>query len=252
MTDTILYNCTGHVGRLVLNNPKRHNALGREQLEAIKERLTRIEADPHLRVLIVTGVGEKTFCAGASLHELSDGQIGDDAFQQMTTQLASLAIPTICAMNGDVFGGGAELAVSCDFRIGVEGCRMRVPAAAIGLCYPLSGINRFIECLGVNLTKRILVASEEFTAPTLLEIGFLDHLVSPQNLDDTANNFARHIAGLAPLAVKSMKRILRQAAACTIDQNVASELSVLCLESRDLQEGFAAKREKRSPHFEGR
>jgi len=252
MTDTILYNCTGHVGRLVLNNPQRHNALGQEQLEAIKAQLTQIAADQHLRVLIVTGVGEKTFCAGASLQELSDGQIGDEAFQQVTGQLADLAIPTICAMNGDVFGGGVELAVSCDFRIGIEGCRMRVPAAAIGLCYPLSGINRFVECLGVNLTKRILVASEEFSALALLEMGFLDHLVLARNLDGFANNFAQHIAGLAPLAVQSMKSILRQAATGTIDQEAARGLSILCLESRDLREGFAAKREKRSPFFEGR
>jgi enoyl-CoA hydratase/carnithine racemase len=159
MTDTISYSCTGRIGQLVLNNPTRHNALGREQLDAIKAYLTQVEVDSHVRVLIVTGRGNKTFCAGASLSELSDGQIADDAFQQMTAQLANMAIPTICAMNGDVFGGGVELAVSCDFRIGIEGCRMRVPAAAIGLCYPLSGINRFVECLGVNLTKRILVAS---------------------------------------------------------------------------------------------
>ncbi len=252
MTDTILYNRTGHVGRLVLNNPLRHNALGHEQLEAIKARLTQIAADPDLRVLVVTGVGEKTFCAGASLQELSDGQIGDDAFQQMTSQLAALALPTICAMNGDVFGGGVELAISCDFRIGIEGCRMQVPAAAIGLCYPLSGINRFVECLGVSLTKRILVASEEFTATTLLGLGLLDHVVLPQNLHSFANNFAQHIAGLAPLAVQSMKTILRQAATGTIDPEVAGDLATLCLQSEDLREGFAAKREKRSPVFQGR
>ena len=186
------------------------------------------------------------------MQELSDGQIGDEAFQQMTGQLANLAIPTICAMNGDVFGGGVELAVSCDFRIGIEGCRMRVPAAAIGLCYPLSGINRFVECLGVSITKRILVASEEFTAPSLLEMGFLDHLVMPQNLDSFVNKFAQHIAGLAPLAVQSMKSILRQLTTGTIDEEVANGLSTLCLESRDLLEGFAAKREKRNPLFEGR
>jgi len=222
------------------------------QLEAIKERLTQVEEDAQVRVLIITGTGEKTFCAGASLQELSEGQIGDDAFQKMTTRLADLAIPTICAMNGNVFGGGVELAVSCDFRIGVEGSCMRVPAAAIGLCYPLAGINRFIECLGVSLTKRILVASEEFTADNLLEIGFMDHLVLPQNLDGFATDFAEHIAGLAPLAVQSMKRILRQAAVGAIDPEVARELSTRCLTSQDLQEGFAAKREKRSPRFEGR
>lgn len=129
---------------------------------------------------------------------------------------------------------------------------MRVPAAAIGLCYPLAGIKRFVECLGVSLSKRILVASEEFTATSLLEIGFLDHLVLPQTLDGFVNNFAQHIAGLAPLAVQSMKSILRQAAAGTIDYEVAKALATVCLESQDLQEGFAAKREKRSPLFKGR
>lgn len=251
MTDTILYSCVGHVGRLVLNNPQRHNSLGHVQLEAIKECLTRVATSAQERVLIVTGAGEKTFCAGASLQELSEGQIGEDAFQKMTAQLADLSIPTICAMNGDVFGGGVELAVSCDFRIGIEGSRMRVPAAAIGLCYPLAGINRFVECLGVSLTKRILVASEEFPANTLLGVGFLDHLVLPQNLDAFATDFAQHIAGLAPLAVQSMKSILRQSAMGDIDPDVARELSTRCLASQDLQEGLAAKREKRSPRFEG-
>jgi len=251
MTDTILYSCIGHVGRLVLNNPQRHNSLGHVELHAIREHLTQVATSTQVRVLIVTGTGEKTFCAGASLQELSQAKIGDDDFQKMTAQLADLAIPTICAMNGDVFGGGVELAVSCDFRIGIEGSRMHVPAAAIGLCYPPAGINRFVECLGVNLTKRILVASEEFPAKTLLGVGFLDHLVLPQNLDAFATDFARHISGLAPLAVQSMKSILRQAAAKGIDPEVARELSTRCLASQDLQEGFAAKREKRSPRFEG-
>jgi enoyl-CoA hydratase/carnithine racemase len=202
--------------------------------------------------LIVTGVGDKTFCAGASLQELSGGAMKEDAFQKMTAQLAELRIPTICAMNGDVFGGGVELAVSCDFRIGVEGSRMRVPAAAIGLCYPLAGIQRFVECLGVNLSKRILVASEEFSAAEMSKIGILDHLVAPPDLAAFTNNFAQHIADLAPMAVQSMKAILRQAGAGGVDVNVARELADLCLESFDLQEGFAAKREKRSPRFEGR
>jgi enoyl-CoA hydratase/carnithine racemase len=252
MTETILYSRTDHIARLVLNNPQRHNSLGLEQLEGIQEALSEVAADPQVRVLIVTGAGNKTFCAGASLQELSGGQIGDDAFQKMTAQLAELSIPTICAINGDVFGGGAELAVSCDFRIGLEGSRMRVPAAAIGLCYPLSGISRFVACLGVHTTKRILVAAEEFPATALLQIGFLDHLVAPHKLDDFVNDYAQHIAGLAPLSVRAMKRILREAAAVSVDQELASSLVAECLESRDLQEGFAAKREKRGARFEGR
>ncbi len=251
MTDTILYSRTGHIGRLVLNNPQRHNSLGREQLDGIRDCLVEVAADDAVRVLIVSGTGTKTFCAGASLQELSAGQISDDAFQQMTCQLNELLIPTVCAMNGDVFGGGAELAMACDFRIGVEGSRMRVPAAAIGLCYPLVGINHFIRCLGVRLTKRILVASEEFKANALLEIGFFDHLVSPGNLELFATDFAEHIAGLAPLAVQSMKRIIGLAAEGVVDPEIALELSRMCLSSQDLQEGFAAKREKRRPLFAG-
>jgi enoyl-CoA hydratase len=252
MTDTILYSRTDHIGCLTLNNPERHNSLGREQLQGIHAVLDQVAADPDVRVLIVTGAGDKTFCAGAALQELSGGEIGDDAFQKMTAQLADLAIPTICAMNGNVFGGGVELAVSCDFRVGIEGSRMRVPAASIGLCYPLGGINRFIECLGVNLTKRILVASEEFHADALLAIGFLDHLVPAQELEPFTRGYAEHIAELAPLSVQSMKQILRQAAAGAVDQQLAAELVTKCLQSDDLSEGFAAKREKRAPSFEGR
>jgi enoyl-CoA hydratase/carnithine racemase len=252
MTDTILYSRTGHIGRLVLNNPNAHNSLGIQELEAIQQHLSDIKKDEQLRVLIVTGAGSKTFCAGASLKQLDSGQIDGDHFQATTDALAALAIPTVCALNGNVFGGGVELALSCDFRIGIEGTRMRVPAAAIGLCYPLSGINRFVERLGVNMAKRILVASEEFSADDMLEIGFLDHLVLAAQLEDQTNEMVHHIASLAPLAVKAMKAILQQAAAGAIDVEAASELSRVCRESEDLVEGFAAQREKRTPRFSGR
>jgi enoyl-CoA hydratase/carnithine racemase len=251
MTETILYQRTGHVGRLVLNNPERHNSLGQEELSALQARLTEVAADQQVRVLIVTGAGEKTFCAGASLQQLGAGQLSGDYFQATTIQLAELTIPTICALNGNVFGGGVELALSCDFRIGIEGSRMRVPAAAIGLCYPLSGIKLFVARLGVTLAKRILVASEQFDAEAMLAIGFLDHLVLPGNLDDKANSLAQHIADLAPLAVRSMKSILQQAATTDIDLEHAEGLVRLCAESADLQEGFAAQREKRKPRFKG-
>ncbi len=251
MTDTIHYNRTGHIARLVLNNPQKHNSLGETELLAIQGHLSEAASDSQVRVMIVTGAGDKTFCAGASLHQLGSGQISGDCFQKTTDQLAALEIPTICALNGNVFGGGVELALSCDFRIGIEGSRMRVPAAGIGLCYPVSGINRFVERMGVNIAKRILVASETFRADDMLDIGFLDHLVMPAQLEQKTEEMAEHIAGLAPLAVKAMKQILAQAAAGSIDSAKAEQLSQRCRESSDLQEGFAAQREKRLPRFKG-
>jgi len=252
MTDTILYERTGHIGQLLLNRPDKHNSLGQRELEALQSHFQAIDEDPEVRVLVVTGAGDKTFCAGASLQELGAGKISGDCFQATTDMLAAMAVPTVASLNGNVFGGGVELALSCDFRIGVEGSRMRVPAAAIGLCYPLSGINRFVERLGVNLAKRILVASESFDAEAMLEIGFLDHLVLPSQREDFTHDFAQHIADLAPLAVRSMKAILRQAAAGKIDMEEGRRLSDRCRSSDDLQEGFVAQREKRKPRFSGR
>ncbi len=251
MTDTILYERTGHIGTLVLNNPEKHNSLGQAELEAIQAVLSEVAGDDQVRVLVVTGAGGKTFCAGASLQELNAGKISGDTFQNTTDQLAALEIPTICAINGNVFGGGSELALSCDFRFGIEGTRLRVPAAAIGLCYPLSGINRFVERLGVSAAKRLLVASETFSADALLEIGFLDHLVMPAQLDNEVQEYAEHIAALAPLSVRAMKQIIQQAAGAGIDYEAAQRLSDACSDSEDLQEGFAAQREKRPPRFKG-
>ena len=129
---------------------------------------------------------------------------------------------------------------------------MRVPAAALGICYPLSGINLFVERLGANVARRILVASEEFDADAMLAIGFLDHLVLRPQLESYVMAFAQRIAGLAPLSVRSMKKLLQQAASGGIDPDEARALADLCLGSDDLQEGLAAQREKRQPRFSGK
>jgi len=251
MSDTVIYQTDGHLARLIINRPERHNALGEQELRQLQQYLDIIETDTDIRVLVVTGSGGKTFCAGASLEQMVSGEISGDFFQATTDKLRALRVPTICAINGNVFGGGVELALSCDFRVGEEGIRMRVPAAAIGLCYPLQGINRFVEKLGMTTAKRILLAAEEISADDMLELGVLDHLVMPAQMDEVVNNMATAIAELAPLAVQSMKTVLRNIAAGTLDESKVQELSQLCLDSEDLQEGFAAQREKRQPMFKG-
>jgi len=251
MNDSISYERKGHIARLVLDNPARHNALGKAELEGIRQALTEAAGDDQVRVLVLTGSGEKTFCAGASLAELRSGELSEDFFQETAEQLHTLAVPTICALNGSVYGAGVELALSCDFRLGVEGSSMRVPAAAIGICYPLSGISRIVEHLGVNLAKRVLVASEKFDAQSLLAIGFLDHLLLPSQLEEEVGRLADHLAESAPLAVRSMKEILLMAASGKADPARASELAALCANSEDLREGLLAQSEKRQPRFTG-
>lgn len=251
MSDTIVYSRSGPIGRLRLNKPEVHNSLGRSDMLAMKVCLNEIAEDSSVRVLVVTGTGDKTFCAGAALNELSAGEISGDSFQVVSRMLAGLDIPTICAINGNVFGAGVELALSCDFRIGVTGSRMRVPAAALGLCYPVEGIQRFVERLGPNVTKRLLIAADQLDADELLSIGFLDHLVPASLLAGKSESLAGQIAELAPLAVRAMKKIVASASGLSISAE-AEELSQQCLVSEDLQEGFAAQKEKRKPVFVGR
>ncbi|KGE04768.1 enoyl-CoA hydratase/isomerase family protein [Pseudohaliea rubra] len=252
MSETVMFSIEAQVARLTLNNPEKHNALGRRELDAIHAALEAVTESATVRALVLTGTGDKTFCAGASLEQLNTGEIRGDDYQDMTDALAALAIPTVCAINGNVFGGGVELALSCDFRIGIEGTRLRVPAASLGLCYPVRGIQRFVQRLGSGVARRILVASETMDADEMLRIGFLDHLVMPAQLEQTVQSYAEQLAGLAPLAVRAMKQIIAGAAAGKLDLDEAEALAARCAASDDLAEGFAAQRAKRPPEFRGR
>jgi enoyl-CoA hydratase/carnithine racemase len=251
MTETVLYERRGHIARVVLNNPERHNAVGQDVLDGLGSALTSVAADSQVRVLVLTGAGEKTFCAGAALGQVGAGDLPGDSFQAVTDQLQQLAIPTVCSLNGSVYGFGVELALSCDFRIGVQGSRMRVPAAAIGICYTPGGIQRVVQHLGLNVARRLLVAAEQFDAEDMLHVDFLDHLVLPAQLQTFTDAFAADIAELAPLSVRAMKELVQQAAANGIDPARAAELARLCADSDDIREGLAAQGEKRKPRFSG-
>ncbi len=249
--DAILFSRDGHVARITLNDPARHNALGHAAIGRLRECLAAVAADPALRVLLLTGSGERTFCAGAALNEFRSGDMSGELFTTLTDQLAALPIPSVCALNGSAFGGGAEIALCCDYRIGVDDMRLLVPAARIGLCYPVNGLRRYVDKLGLSAAKRILVASEELRADTLLATGFLHRAVPRDRLAAESESLVRHLAGLAPLAVRAMKQLLGAIAHGELDPAAAARLVAQCSASRDLQEGLAAQREKRAPHFTG-
>ena len=252
MTSTIDYALNDSVGTLTIRRESKHNALGAAELDGIEGVIDTVVADPEIRALVVTGEGGKTFCAGAALEDLDCGRITPARFQAVMERLATVPVPTIARINGSVFGGGTELALSCDFRIGVRGSRLRVPAAALGLCYPPAGIRTFVERLGASVARRMLVASETLLADELFRIGFLDYLVDAPALDERVDELTMHLAGLAPLAVAAMKELVRDAERGAMDEERASELAQRCAESDDLSEGLAAQKEKRSPRFAGR
>ncbi|MEM9397737.1 MAG: enoyl-CoA hydratase/isomerase family protein [Pseudomonadota bacterium] len=249
MSDTIQYELRDTIATLRLNREDRHNAIGAQELKQMDATLELIERDANVRVLIVTGAGSKTFCAGASLDDLNAGEITPEGFQRVMQRVAELPIPTLARVNGNIFGGGTELALSCDFRIGVAGTRVRVPAASLGLCYPPHGIASFVKRLGGNLPRRMLLGAETLSAEELYRLSFYDYLVDEETLDERTDELAIHLEGLAPMAVRAMKELIRQSEAGTVVDAQAKALFIGCEESADLQEGFAALREKRAPEF---
>ncbi len=240
------------IATITLNIPERHNALDNDNLDQFLSYLNDIDSNPAIRVLIITGAGDKTFCAGAALNQLGSGNFDGDKFTQVPDKISSLKIPTICAFNGSAYGGGTEIGVACDFRIGITNMRLFVPPARIGLCYPVNGIERYVNTLGLPTAKRLLVASEDFRGPELLEIGYLTHLVEKSELADTAQKLAKRMAGYAPLAVQAMKQICNQVGDGSYVRDEAQKLAQACNSSEDLKEGFLASAEKRPPLFVGK
>ncbi len=238
--------------RITLNRPERHNALGADDLVRMVEIFDEIEADPAIRVLLLTGAGDRTFCSGASLDQMSSGQMSGAIFDTMTNRLAALRVPTVCALNGDVYGGGAELALCCDFRIGVEAMRLSVPAARLGVCYPIGGLTRYVRRLGPSIANRMLLAAEDMDGVELLRIGFLTELVAREAFEDAVTDRIARLRDLAPLAVQGMKQIMRGIEEGSMDPLEASAIIDRCTTSDDLREGIAAWREGREPEFRGR
>ena len=250
MSDTISFRQQRGIATLSFDNPERRNALGSVELEAIERALGAL--DDATRVLLITSSDDRVFCAGADLNQILDGSLDGDRFQSVTNQIAGLSVPTIAVLTGNVFGGGAELALSCDFRLGREGIVMRIPAAAIGLCYPVVGIERLTSRLGLSLARRLLVAAETFSADDMLTLGLVDRILPAAQLRAEAASYAESLLGLAPMAVTSMLTIIRQLEEGALDRKTAAALANACSESQDVQEGILAQREKRAANFKNR
>ena len=249
MVDSIRFTIEGPVAELTLCAPERRNAIGSREIAAVKAALASVTESCRLFVIRSEG---PVFCAGANLKEITDGTMNGDDFQSMTNAITDLPIPTLAIVEGNVFGGGAELLFSCDFRMVVEGKKLMIPAAAVGLCYPIEGIERMTQRLGSTLVRRLLLTTEPVSFETLSRHGAVDWLVPSDSVGTQSAAIIEKLSRLAPMSIAAMLRIIKMVETNTFDKTLAQSLADECSHSEDLQEGLRAQREKRAPKFQRR
>ncbi len=240
------------VATIQLNRPSLHNRIEPEDLAELNRLLSAVQADPALRVLVLTATG-KSFSSGFNIGKLNggDGEGGDDSFEQTADRMERFPLPTICMLNGGVYGGSTDLALACDFRVGVEGMTLFMPAARLGLHYYAGGMRRYVSRLGVGAAKRLFLTGVRADTAELLRIGYLDEAVPPERLRPRVAELAAVLAANAPLAVQGMKQALNDIARGEANLALIAANQARSRRSADLVEGRAAWLEKRPPRFTG-
>jgi enoyl-CoA hydratase/carnithine racemase len=254
MPSTPVLDIQGARATIRLNRPKHLNRLQPEDLDALITLFDRIESDPAIRVLVLTGTG-RAFSAGYDLGSIAERaasaqeQTAGSAFETVVNRLEDLSVPTICRINGGVYGGSTDLALACDFRIGVDSGEMFMPAARLGLHYYKSGIRRYVSRLGVDNAKKLFLTAEKISAEEMLRIGYLTAMVPAEALDEEVDRLANLLAGNAPAAMAGMKRAINEFARGALDEEAADRRHHASMRSAEIGEGIKAFAEKRPPKF---
>ena len=260
-TSKMLAEKSGPVGRLVFNNPGKRNATSLEMWQAIPVILDEFERDETIRVVVLSGAGERAFVSGADISEFDRvrstpeqvahyERVGDVA----QSRLAQCPKPTLARIRGYCVGGGVATALSCDLRIAAEDAQFGVPAAKLGLGYAERGIKALMDVVGPACAKEILFTGRLFSAQEALAIGLVNRVVPTDELEAAVADTAERIAENAPLTILAAKRTVEELTRLDgrPDLSRTAELVQRCFESEDYAEGRRAFAEKRKPIFRGR
>lgn len=253
-----------HICTLILNRPEKKNSLSLELIQLLGSTLKELAEDEGVRTVMLRGAGDKAFCAGFDIGSLPTQSKADadqrlkslDQVEMLLQRLVSFPYPVIAMLNGLAFGLGCELAMCCDIRIGAENIRMGMPPAKLGLVYPWTGLQRFIQRIGLQRTKEIFFTGRTYAGKRIKELGLVDYLVTAGELEEFTYAIAEEIAGNAPLALKGIKKVINLLMQSNrLDESQAREAQAIfnaTLVSEDMQEGQTAFLEKRKPRFKGK
>ena len=252
-----------NVCTLVLNRPGKQNSLSPELIDRLLQILETSSNDDNVRTVVLRGVGDKAFCAGYDIKSLPTRRGGDvtkalervSPVEALFQRILNFPYPVIAMINGVAFGAGCELATCCDICIAADDIRMGMPPAKLGLVYPWTGLQRFIQTIGLRSTRELFFSGRFYEGIRLKEIGLADYLVPRKELEMVTYNLAEEIAGNAPLALKGTKHIINlllQSDRMTPENQIEAESIIeAAFNSQDLKEGQSAFLGKRKPKFKG-
>ena len=251
--ERVLVSRDGDAATILLNRPEKLNALDPAMLAALDAILARLDRDPEVRVVIVTGAGERAFCVGAdisawaALEPLEMWRSWVREGHRVFDRLAGLRQPTICAVNGFAFGGGLELALAADIRLLAAEAEVGLPETKIGTLPGWAGTRRLPELIGPARAKQMVFTGARLDAGSAERWGLVNEVVPRAGLLTRARALATEIAGNAPVAVQ-----LAKAAIDGLPASLEAVAGALAATTEDGREGVASFREKRAPTFDGR
>ncbi|NIO15851.1 MAG: enoyl-CoA hydratase [Deltaproteobacteria bacterium] len=258
----ILYRRDGNIGTVTISNRPKKNALTMDMLKSMKTIFQEVSGEGDLRCLVIRGDGDESFCAGYDIHAIpSRDEAGEQVllsanpFDDMINAVETVKFPVISMLNGIAFGGGLELACAGDIRIASDRAVFGMTPAKLGIIYRPAGLMRFVNIIGVQFTKELFFTARLVSAVRAAEIGLVNRIVPPEELEQVVYETAKEISENAPLSIQGTKRLLRMCMEhWKMDEERVAEADALirkCMESDDLVEGKRAFREKRAPRFRG-
>ena len=257
--DNLLFEVSDKIARVTFNRPNVLNALNRKTMDELGDCLKKVRADDDIRVLILTGAGEKAFVAGADINELSqqtpvNGREFTLYGQEIFHRLETLGKPVIAAINGFALGGGCELALACTLRVAGRNAKLGQPEVKLGLMPGYGGTQRLPRLCGKGVAHELILTGEMISAEEALRVGLVNRVVEPGELLATAEAIAKKIIANAPLAVKYALEAVEHGMEMPQEEGLYLEATLfgLCCATQDMREGTRAFLEKRSPKFEGR
>ncbi len=256
-TQDLLFDVSGAVARITINRPSARNAFTFEMYEKLAQSCKAVDADSSIRVLILTGAGEKAFSSGTDISAFRNFKTPEDALgyetfmERVLGALERCRVPTIAAIAGACTGGGGAIAACCDLRIGTTDTKFGFPIArTLGNCLSVRNLARLSELIGTARVKDMIFTARLIEAEEALQIGLLNKVVKDRaELDARTGALADTVAEFAPLTLRATKEGLRRLQSSEVPDK---DLILMCYMSEDFREGMDAFLNKRNPKWRGR